>query len=71
MHEIHIATLDTRHFSFEAYGLHPTAALVALKDTLDKHAEQYGLDVDWYAPDEIGLQVRLIGRGYRDGEPLP
>lgn len=69
---IFIATLDTRHFSFEAYGNNEDEAKAVLESALRKHAKQYSLQPEW--PDAMidGCEVRevAVGLGYRDREPI-
>ena len=62
------ATLDTRNFSFEAYGARKSDALMALGDTLSRHAEQYDLQSDWCAEFMSDIEYREIelGMGFRD-----
>ncbi len=66
------ATLKTRHFSFEAFGVRKSDALMALGDLLRIHGEQYGLESDW--PDIFGQDIEFreieMGVGYRDCQRL-
>lgn len=65
---IYIATLETRNFTFEAYGEIEAAARIALNVALGKHARQHNLEEGWY--DEEAIQIRdvQLGWGYRDRE---
>lgn len=62
------ATLETRNFSFEAYGTRKSDALMAMGDLLWKHGEQYELESDWCADlmDDIVFREIELGAGYRD-----
>lgn len=68
MFTIYRATLDTRHFAFEAFGMTEEAARAAMKETLGAHAWQYRLEPGWYEPGEIACLPLIVGRGYRNGE---
>jgi len=43
------ASLETRRFSFEAFGRTEGSAREALAAGLARHGEQYGLEPDWAA----------------------
>lgn len=62
------ASLDTRKFSFESYGLRKSDALMAIGDLLRKHGEQYALEENWCDAWMEDIQFREIemGVGYRD-----
>lgn len=62
------ATLDTRKFSFEAYGARKSDALMAMGDLLRKHGEEYQLENDWCADwmGDICYREIKFGVGYRD-----
>ena len=62
------ATLDTRHFSFEAYGQNSAAARAALIEGLNRHAAMYQLPADWFYADDIEYAEIEIGRAYRDSK---
>ena len=62
------ATLDTKNFSFEAYGQNRAAACAALTDGLNRHAAAYQLAADWFCADDIEYSEIEIGRAYRDTE---
>ncbi len=65
------ATLDTRHFNFEAFGKMKSDAMMAMGETMRIHQEQYALQDDWAMMDEVNFQELEMNRGYRDYEPLP
>lgn len=69
---IHVATLDTRNFSFEAYGGTQGEARDALAAVLVRHAETYRIPTDWWRQDEDGIEVRAVtlGVGYRDRQVI-
>ncbi len=66
MKSIWIATLDTRSFSFEAYGDSHDAARAALMRGLARHAEVYRLSPDWFEPGNIEVRGAAFGAAYRD-----
>jgi hypothetical protein len=67
------ASLDTRNFSFEAYGTSEDAAIATLKHGWEIHARATGADMTWAELDEGGsvdtLEIEL-GVPYRDGISL-
>jgi len=66
------ATLKTRNFSFEAFGVRKSDALMALGDAMRVHGEQYNLEFDW--ADIFGQDIKFreinMGVGYRDRTPV-
>lgn len=69
------AFLETRHFSFEAYGLTEESCRDALRRALAAHAKKYiRLEADspnhkaWIDSmmDDANVQPRHMGEGYRD-----
>jgi hypothetical protein len=64
------ALYDSRHFEFEAYGSTEAAALLAMRNTLDAHAAQYGVANNWYEPEDISVYPIEIGKGLRDKSPI-
>lgn len=66
------ASLDTRNFSFEAFGTTKGNAEVQLGLTLVKHGLQYKLPIGWHNQyvDDIKVSEFSMGCGYRDGEKL-
>ena len=73
MQKFYKATLETRHFSFEAFGEDDLAALRVLKEGVQIHCKQYEADFGrlWREVEQDAkVSPWLIGRAYRDGEPL-
>lgn len=62
------ATLDTKNFTFEAYGPTVAHAVNALTRGLAAHAVQYGLEPTWYARADIQTKYFDTCEAYRDGE---
>lgn len=62
------ATLDTKNFSFEAYGQNRADACAALIEGLNRHAATYQLSADWFCSGDIEYFEIQIGRAYRDSE---
>lgn len=67
---LYIATLDTRNFSFEAFGTTQTEARNALKAGCDRHAETYKIKSDFYDDEAIEVREAVIGAAYRDREAI-
>lgn len=69
---IHRASLETRSFSFEAFGTSQVEALAALRAGFEKHAKGYHLAPNWWEEfaDGIECQPVVIGAAYRCGERL-
>lgn len=68
----HRASLDTRHFSFEAFGGTDDEACDALRAGLIRHATTYRLEPDWWHAFEDDIEVRSVTLGacYRGPEPI-
>jgi hypothetical protein len=66
------ASLETRNFSFEAYGKSRWAARNALIRGLLRHAQEYQIPDIWWSPYRDDIVFNCIGSGvaYRDGEAL-
>jgi hypothetical protein len=66
------ARLETRHFSFEAYGTTDEEARNALIAALRKHGGQRQIALDWWEDfaDSINYREIELGRAYRDRELL-
>ena len=66
------ATLDTRHFTFEAFGTTEAEAMETLAGGLVRHAGRHMLDADWADEDLMGVEPVEIETGIclRDGEPI-
>jgi hypothetical protein len=64
------AELQTSNFTFEAYGKTAEYARHALTAGLVDHAEQYGIEPDWWRQWEGDIQTtRLeLQAAYRDNE---
>jgi len=62
-----IASLETRHWSFEAHGLDEAGAREAMKRLLDEHGRQCGLPKDWAEAYEVTVRDFAPGTGCRDG----
>lgn len=72
-----VANVESRHFSFEAYGTTADSAMVAMRRLLEEHAaitlRGGGPAIDGFVNDcmaELEPQERYLGEGYRDGECL-
>lgn len=65
------AKLETRHFTFEAYGEDGAQAMEAMRIGWLVHKDQTGATADWpeFEPD-VELQEMDKGVMYRDGEPV-
>lgn len=68
------AKLETRHFTFEAYGNDEAEAYTALQEGWDHmHRKQYpGAEAfdDFVQPGDVNFYPVEVGRAYRDGEEL-
>lgn len=64
------ATLDTKNFTFEAYGPTVAHAVNALTRGLAAHAVQYGLEPAWYDRADIQTKYFDTCKCYRDGEAI-
>jgi hypothetical protein len=64
------AELQTSNFTFEAYGKTAEYALHALTAGLVDHAEQYGIEPDWWRQWEGDIQTTRLELqvAYRDNE---
>ncbi len=66
------ARLETRHFTFEAFGESEPHAIAALQSGLNRHAEQYRLPAGWWhimREDVFCTEIEL-GACYRDNEQM-
>lgn len=70
MRTLYKAELETRHFSFESYGLSAREARANLVDGLKEHGRQTNLIEPWYLSYEINVTPIDIGTAYRDGQPI-
>ena len=64
------AALDTRHFSFEAYGTTGQQARSALKRGLGVHAKALNLHAGWFSSEDIIVECFETGVPYRDRQRL-
>jgi len=64
------AELQTSNFTFEAYGKTAEYARHALTAGLVDHAEQYGIEPDWWRQWECDIQTTRLELqvAYRDNE---
>lgn len=76
---MHLATYETRHFTFEGSGDSEQAAFEALERGLRVHGAQCGLPDQWWLETYSGgdwkadcCQLRTLSHGaaYRDREPI-
>lgn len=70
MLQIFKASLETRHFTFEAYGYTEVEALYIMRQTWMKHSKEYkAAKHNWGEfEDDVHVQEIIVGAGYRDGE---
>ena len=69
---MHLATLDTRHYSFTALDATPERATAAVMAAWDLHCEQTpGADPNYATADDVTVTHMPIGVGLRDGERRP
>jgi hypothetical protein len=61
-------TLETRSYSFEAYGHSMKEARLVMSLCLKEHARQLNLPDDWHRGMDFNTQEIIVGVGYRDGE---
>ena len=64
------ATLDTRNFSFEAFGEDHDSAWGALVQGLARHGRTYQLPPEWFGEylSEIEVREIALGTAYRGPE---
>lgn len=67
---MYVAKMETRHFSFEAYGNDEHAARRAMRNGLAKHAEQYGVAESFFDHCEVQTYRITAGQCFRDNAPL-
>ena len=70
--QIYRADLETRHYSFHAYGISPEHAKEILEGTWMEHVKQTGADKDFLEQfaDDIHVEACVPGVGLRDGDQL-
>jgi hypothetical protein len=72
MPKIFRAHTSSRKFNFEAYATEESVAATVLVEALENHGRQYGLDEKWWEGHcDLEVEAFNLGRGYRDGTPLP
>ena len=65
------ATLETRNFTFEAYGKDKAEALTVLMAGWSVHARQYGCQENFEPfQEDVNYQTVNLGWCYRDGSCL-
>ena len=67
---IHIATLDSAHFTFMAAAPSEDEASENLIAGLQRHTGQYRCTNGWYAEDDISITYVEAGGASRDGQPI-
>lgn len=68
---VHVATADTRHFTFEGFGATAAEAERALRDAYAVHAAQTGADPNLLDGEgDVHVRQVALGAGYRDREPI-
>ena len=66
--QIFKADLETRSFSFEAYGTTEVEALYIMRQVWQKHRNQLGATDKWYdVESSVNVSEIVVGAGYRDG----
>jgi len=67
-----VATLDTRHYNFEAYGETKAEALAVMASSWRAHRRECGgVCAPWSEfKDDVSVREVSIGSGYRDGFEL-
>lgn len=70
MNDFYRAHVDTRSFSFEAYGHSRSSSLVCLREGLFKHAVKYNIEPARQWVDEVSADANVtmykLGVAYRD-----
>lgn len=68
---IWMASLETRHFSFDAFDASEDGARFRLKAGLAVHSMRCGgLEDDWYSEDDFNVRCVELDTAYIDGSPL-
>jgi hypothetical protein len=68
MLQIFKASLETRNFSFEAYGYSEVEAHYIMRQVWAKHRRQLGATDTWADVEEsVNVQEIIVNAGYRDG----
>jgi hypothetical protein len=71
MKTIHMLSIDSRHFSFDAFGDTLADAQVALQRGILAHARQYGIGPDFLSVEDAEHREITLGACYRDRAVLP
>lgn len=67
---LHLATLETRNYRFQALGFTEQEARAALEQAWNAHAEQTG-GIGWQRlADDVNVSALETGTAYRDGSPI-
>ena len=68
MLQIFKAELETRNFSFEAYGYSEVEAIYIMRQVWAKHRRQLGATDTWQDVEgDINVREIIVNAGYRDG----
>jgi hypothetical protein len=68
---VYLATAESRNFSFKAVGSSEQLAMLALTKGLRIHADQYGLEPEWFEEwADIQVSALTLGEVYRDGSQM-
>lgn len=67
---IHIATLESAHFTFTAAAPSEAEAVANLIAGLQRHGRQYRCPTGWYEEDDISITYVEAGGATRDGHPI-
>ena len=74
MTTFYICEIETRHFSFDGFGVGQVEARDALMNAVKWHCVQYGASLadflDYHPPAEWAVREVQLGHGYRDRELL-
>lgn len=77
---VHLASMETRHYTFRAAGRTKEEARQALYAAWREHYKQADAERQHEMPNtlaameeafEVSYELLAFGQGYRDGEPLP
>lgn len=68
---VHLATLETTNFTFQAIGATEVEAVEAIRKGWNKHARRTGAVIRFDdLRDDVNVIVMQSGRAYRDGMAL-
>lgn len=71
MKTLHMLSIDSRHFSFDAFGETLADAQAALQRGILAHARQYGIGPDFLSVEDAEHREIHVGTCYRDKARLP